>query len=106
MLYLHTIFFSVKDICDDIQLSDQEVEVLLKKQNEVLNTLEQLELRLSKLDTQFPKNTRNNVSASQNQSKSTTQHVQKKYQKKSESEINSSIAKMTNVRFYLLICIF
>lgn len=92
--------FLYKDVFADVQLSDQEIEVLLKNQIEVLSILEQLELRLTKL-IQCPKSAKDNVSAPQNQSKSTVQHVQKKYQKRSESEINSSIAKLTNVRFYL-----
>lgn len=47
-------FLSCLQNLDVKQLSDQEIEALIKKQNEVLSTLEQLELRLSKLNVQFP----------------------------------------------------
>lgn len=58
---------SDKDINDEIQLSDQEIDLLIKKQNEVLKTLDQLEVRLSKLDIQFP-DLKNSVSVSDKQS--------------------------------------
>lgn len=44
----------MQDISDDAQLADQEIQVLIEKQNEVLKILEQLELRLNKLDVKFP----------------------------------------------------
>ncbi|XP_015374968.1 PREDICTED: uncharacterized protein LOC107169671 isoform X1 [Diuraphis noxia] len=45
---------SDEDVSDDTELSDQEIQALIEKQTEVLKTLQQLELRLSKLDVKFP----------------------------------------------------
>lgn len=90
----------LQDLCDDIKLSDQDIDSLLKEQNKVLNTLEQLELRLSKLNIQYPVITKDNEPTQKNQSNSAQLPASKKYQKIPPSEINSNIAKLISVRVF------
>ncbi|XP_008190020.1 uncharacterized protein LOC100167297 [Acyrthosiphon pisum] len=82
----------LEDINDETQLSDQEIQVLLEKQNEVLKILEQLELRLSKLDVKFP-NAKDIVPISEKQ-QSTQCNVNKEHKSNSKSVINNDIKNL------------
>lgn len=99
-------YYILQDL-NDIQLSDEEINVLLKKQNEVISTLEQLELRLSKLDTTFPNVKENCVPTIEKLSNSSSRchAVNKKYKEKSEPKKldNNSVFHLVKVRFLLLI---
>lgn len=91
----------MQDINDETQLSDQEIQVLLEKQSEVLKILEQLELRLSKLDVKFP-NAKDSVSIPEKQ-QSTQCNVNKKNKSSSKSVNNNDITNLIKVRFQLLL---
>jgi len=81
-------------INDETQLSDQEIQVLLEKQSEVLKILEQLELRLNKLDVKFP-NAKDNIPISEKQQST---QCNKKHKSSSKSVINNDIANLIKVR--------
>lgn len=85
---------------NDVQLSDEEINVLLKKQNEVINTLEQLELRLNKLDVKFSNTKENSVPIIKKPFISSSQYqaANKKFKKKTDN--NSGVAHLVKVRFY------
>jgi len=85
------------DDLDETQLSDQEIQVLLEKQNEILKTLEQLELRLNKLDVKFP-DLKKSVLVTENQ-QSTQCNVHKKQGSSSKSVINNDIENLIKVIF-------
>ncbi|XP_025414737.1 aminoacyl tRNA synthase complex-interacting multifunctional protein 2-like, partial [Sipha flava] len=96
-LHIKTVDFAEQGI-NDVQLSDEEINLLLKRQNEVISTLEQLELRLSKLDTKFPDIEESCVPAFKKLSVSSSQcrAVHEKYNRKSESKKldNSSVSHL------------
>jgi len=87
----------LQDINDDTQISDQEIQVLLKKQNEVLKILEQLELRLSKLDVKFP-DAKDSVPILEKK-QSTQCNVNTKHKNNSKSVVNNDISNLISVRF-------
>ncbi|XP_022170514.1 uncharacterized protein LOC111033881 isoform X2 [Myzus persicae] len=82
----------LQDVDDDAQLSDQEIRVLLEKQNEVLKILEQLEIRLSKLDVNFP-DAKDRVSILEKQ-QSTQCNVNTKHENSSKSVVNNDISNL------------
>lgn len=86
----------MQDINDEIELSDHEVQVLLEKQNEVLKILEQLELRLSKLDVKFP-DAKDSVPILEIQ-QSTQCNANKEHKSSSKSVINNDITNLIQVR--------
>lgn len=86
----------LQDISDETQLSDQEIQVLLEKQNEVLKILEQLELRLSKLDVKFP-DAKDSIPISEKQ-QSTQCNVNKEHKSSSKPVINNDITNLIKVR--------
>jgi len=87
----------LQDISDDAQLSDQEIQALIEKQNEVLKILEQLELRLSKLDVKFP-DAKDSVPIHERE-QSTQCNVNKKPISISKPVINNDIENLIKVRF-------
>lgn len=80
----------------DKQLSDEDLEALLNKQTKVLNILEQLQLRVNKLIPPKPKNIETSVPAAPKKFVPPQRRPPKTYEKKSESEINTGIANLTN----------
>lgn len=87
-----------------MQLTDEEINILLKKQNEVIITLEQLERRLSKLDVTFPGMKESSLPIIEKLSTSSPQcqAINKKLKKKSESkktDNSSGIDNLVKVRF-------
>ncbi|XP_050437027.1 uncharacterized protein LOC126843507 isoform X2 [Adelges cooleyi] len=89
---------SDKDIIEEIhQLTDREIELVLKKQNEVLKTLEELEIRVNNLEPQFPKSEK--VEPPSVVKKQSTQPskkiISKKHEKIPTAEINKKIAELT-----------
>lgn len=94
----------MQDICDK-QSSNKDLEVLLNKQTELLNILEQLQLRVNKLIPPKPKIVKPNVKPAPvtlQKFSSPLKRIPKTYEKKSESEIKNDIANLTNVRLLTL----
>lgn len=87
----------MQDINDETELSDQEIQVLLEKQNEVLKILEQLELRLSKLEVEFP-DAKDSVPISEKQQSTRCHNVNKEHKSGSKSVINNDITNLIKVR--------
>jgi hypothetical protein len=87
----------LQDNLDEIELSDQEIQVLLEKQNEILKTLEQLELRLNKLDVKFPDLKESSPLSKKQQP--TQCNVHKKHENNSKSVINNGIENLIKVIF-------
>lgn len=85
------------------RLSDGDIEVLLKKQNEVLNVLEQLELRLNKLIVPSHDLKVNEPKSEKLSIVSTLYNtVSELCENKSTSKVNVDIANLINVKYYLL----
>ncbi|XP_060840110.1 uncharacterized protein LOC132921230 isoform X1 [Rhopalosiphum padi] len=82
----------LQDNLDEIELSDQEIQVLLEKQNEILKTLEQLELRLNKLDVKFPDLKESSPLPKKQQPTQCNLHI--KHESNSKSVINNSIENL------------
>lgn len=89
-----------------IQLSNQELEGLLKKQSDVLKTLEELELRMSKLDVQCS-DPKTNVPVTEKQLlvSSTTCQVDGQ-RSEQNSVISNDIDDLIKVRFFSLFNIY
>jgi len=87
----------LQNVSDDAQFSNQEIQVLIEKQNEVLKILEQLELRLSKLDVKFP-DAKDSVPI-QEREQSTQINVNKKLISSFKPVINNDIENLIKVRF-------
>lgn len=87
----------MQDNLDEIELSDQEIQVLLEKQNEILKTLEQLELRLNKLDVKFPDLKESSPLPKKQQPTQCNLHT--KHESNSKSVINNSIENLIKVIF-------
>jgi hypothetical protein len=75
-----------KALNDEIQLSDQEIEALLKKQQYVLDTYGHIDLMLNKLESHYSEITKESV---QKQSDSSLKSNNTKCKKPTISEINS-----------------
>lgn len=85
---------------EEILLSNKELDELLSKQKEVLHTLEQLELRLSKLDIQSSDAKDNLLVTEKLSAKPTINQVTSKiYEKKLENEIIDNIVNLIKVKF-------
>ncbi|XP_025206548.1 uncharacterized protein LOC112602598 [Melanaphis sacchari] len=82
----------LQDNLDETELSDQEIQVLLKKQNEIIKTLEQLELRLNKLDVKFP-DLKESVPLPEKQ-QSIQCNVHKKHESSLKSVVNDNIENL------------
>lgn len=93
--------FCLQNLNDYELLSDKEIEVLLKKQSEVLNVLEQLESRLKKLSI-HSFNIKDNVPISEKQPVVSTScnTVNEKCKMESKSKIFVGIANLINVKYF------
>jgi len=90
----------LQDISDDAQLSDQKIQGLIEKQNEVLKILEQLELRLNKLDVKFP-DAKDSVPILEKE-QSTQCNVQKKPISSSKPVTKNDVENLIKVRLLFL----
>lgn len=91
---------------DIIQLSNESIEVLLKKQHGVLNTLMQLEFRLSQLNFKSEAKNSSFIPEVPLVSSIPCHVIDKKHHKKIDSEINNGINNLIKVKLILLFIMF
>ncbi|XP_050535554.1 uncharacterized protein LOC126902387 isoform X2 [Daktulosphaira vitifoliae] len=91
------LLFEFLSINEEIKLTGKDIELILQKHNEVLKTLEELEIRVNNLDPQFTtsKNLTSSLSKEQVPVTNNDKVAIRQYVKLSPSEINKKLEQLT-----------